>query len=188
MSTLLILFLEFFKTGLFAVGGGLATLPFLYDLADKYDWFNQAMLADMIAISESTPGPIGVNMATYAGYHAAGLIGGVVATIGLVAPSVVIVILVAKVLNKFKDSQLVIYIFSVLRPAVTGLIAVAGFEVFKISVLSVNRFEETRVFLDLINVKAIFLFGVLFYLMNKYKKHPIFYLLGGALIGVVFGL
>ena len=68
------LFWEFFKTGLFAIGGGMATLPFLYDMADKTGWFTRAQLADMIAVSESTPGPIGVNMATYVGFLTGGVL------------------------------------------------------------------------------------------------------------------
>ena len=74
--TYLILFLEFFKIGLFAVGGGLATLPFLSELAGKYPWFDESMLGNMIAVSQSTPGPIGINMATYAGFNAGGVLGG----------------------------------------------------------------------------------------------------------------
>ena len=93
------LFCEFFKTGLFAVGGGLATLPFLSDMADRTGWFTQAQLADMLAVSESTPGPVGVNMATYVGFETAGVLGAVVATLGLVTPSV-IVILIATVFAK----------------------------------------------------------------------------------------
>ena len=103
--TYVILFFEFFKIGLFAVGGGLATLPFLYELAGKYTWFDEAMLGNMIAVSQSTPGPIGINMATYAGFNAAGILGGILATVGLVTPSVIIIIIVAHVLNKFKESQ-----------------------------------------------------------------------------------
>ena len=96
---LLILFLEFFKIGLFSVGGGLATLPFLYDLADKYPWLSASQIPDMIAISESTPGPLGVNMATYAGFHCAGPLGSVIATAGLVTPSVIVIIIVYKFLD-----------------------------------------------------------------------------------------
>ena len=85
------LFYEFFKTGLFAIGGGLATLPFLSDMADRTGWFTQAQLADMLAVSESTPGPVGVNMATYVGFETGGILGAVVATLGLVAPSVIVI-------------------------------------------------------------------------------------------------
>ena len=100
------LFCEFFKIGLFAVGGGLATLPFLYDLASKYPWFDATMLPNMIAISESTPGPIGVNMATYAGFSATGIIGGIIATLGLVTPSIMIIMIIASFLNKFKENPM----------------------------------------------------------------------------------
>ena len=84
------LFFEFFRAGLFAVGGGLATLPFLYEISDKTGWFTHQQLADMVAISESTPGPIGVNMATYVGFTTGGLLGSVVATLGLIAPAAII--------------------------------------------------------------------------------------------------
>ena len=104
---LLILFLEFFKIGLFSVGGGLATLPFLYDLADKYPWLSASQIPDMIAISESTPGPLGVNMATYAGFHCAGPLGSVIATAGLVTPSVIVIIIVYKFLERFRYFTLV---------------------------------------------------------------------------------
>ena len=131
------LFYEFFKTGLFAVGGGLATLPFLNEICQKYDWFTEQMLADMIAISESTPGPIGINMATYAGYQAAGVLGSVVATCSLVAPSIIIIVLIARFLSKFNEHPLVKSAFSGLRPAVTGLIAAAAVSVMKMGVLMI---------------------------------------------------
>ena len=99
------LFWEFFKPGLFAVGGGLATLPFLYDMAGRTGWFTASQLADMLAVSESTPGPIGVNMATYVGFTSAGPLGAVVATVGLVTPSVIIILIVAAVLNAFRENR-----------------------------------------------------------------------------------
>ncbi|MBQ9915320.1 MAG: chromate transporter, partial [Clostridia bacterium] len=96
------LFYEFFKTGLFAIGGGLATLPFLRDIAVKTGWFTEALLADMIAISESTPGPIGVNMATYAGYLAGNIPGAIIATLGLVMPPLLIMLVIARMLDSFR--------------------------------------------------------------------------------------
>ena len=102
-----LLFIEFFKIGLFSVGGGLATIPFLYDLANKYTWFDHNMLTDMIAVAESTPGPIGVNMATFAGFHSAGILGGIIATLGLILPSIIVIIIIANFLNKFKESKAV---------------------------------------------------------------------------------
>ena len=101
------LFYEFFKIGLFAIGGGLATLPFLYDLCGRYSWITTDNIADMVAISQSTPGPLGINMATYAGYQGGGLLGGIIATIGLITPSIIIIIIIAHILNKFKESHYV---------------------------------------------------------------------------------
>ena len=122
------LFFEFFKVGLFAVGGGMATFPFLTDLADKTGWYTQQQLIDMIAIAESTPGPIGVNTATYVGFTTAGLPGALIASLGLITPSVIIILIIARVLARFKDSKLVQDVFYGLRPASTGLIAAAGFD------------------------------------------------------------
>lgn len=122
---LLRLFFEFFKTGLFAVGGGLATIPFLQDMGAATGWFTDADLTTMIAVSESTPGPIGINMATYVGFQTAGLPGSVIATLGIITPSIIVIILVARILSKFRQSRLVEAVFRGLRPASTALIAAA---------------------------------------------------------------
>ena len=98
------LFWNFFKTGLFSVGGGLATLPFLYEMSNNTHWFTHADIADMIAISECTPGAIGINMSTYAGYMTGGLFGGIFATIGLACPSVIIILLISRFLEKFRTN------------------------------------------------------------------------------------
>ena len=137
------LFYEFFKTGLFAVGGGMATIPFLYNMADATGWFTRNDVANMIAVGESTPGPIGVNMATYVGYVTGGNIGGlpfailgaVVATVGLVTPSIIVILIIASFLKSFRENRLVENAFYGLRPASTGLIAAAG-----ISVVMANLF------------------------------------------------
>ena len=129
-------FLEFFKIGLFAIGGGLATLPFLYDLTEKYEWFTAHDLSNMIAISESTPGPIGINCATYAGVKALGPLGGVMSTVGLVFPSLIIILLVAKAMDKFKDNKFVNYGFYGIRPAVAALIALAFVDVAKVTLFN----------------------------------------------------
>ena len=130
-----LLFFEFFKIGLFAIGGGLVTVPFLFDLAEHYPWFNASDLADMIAISESTPGPLGVNMATFAGFKAAGVSGALTATLGLVFPSVVIIMILSKLLKKFRDNPLVCSILAGIRPAVIALILFAGIEIAKLAVV-----------------------------------------------------
>lgn len=133
---LLRLFWEFFKIGLFAVGGGMATIPFLYDLSDRTGWFTHTQLADMIAISESTPGPIGVNMATYVGYEMDGILGSVFTTLGFVAPSIIIIIVVSVFLQRFRNNRYVESAFYGLRPASSGLIASAALSVTTVALLT----------------------------------------------------
>ena len=187
---LLRLFWEFFKTGLFAVGGGMATLPFLYDMAEKTGWFTAAQLADMIAVSESTPGPIGVNMATYVGFHSAGIPGAVIATLGLITPEIIIILIIARVLQKFRQNKTVDAAFYGLRPCSVGLIAAAGLLVVKVAMFCFDKYEQSGVFADLFNWKALILAAVLLILTRWVKPlkklHPIFFILGSALIGVVF--
>ena len=183
--TLLWLFLEFFKTGLFAIGGGMATLPFLYEMADKYPWFDTNMLSDMIAVSESTPGPVGINMATYAGYMADGVIGSLTATLSLVLPSIVIIIFVAKVLDKFNENKLVKGAFLGLKPLVAGLIAAASVEIFKIGVLNLELYSNTQKIVDIFNIKAILLFIITLIAIRKTKKHPIIFIVTGAVVGIL---
>ena len=183
--TLVTLFVEFFKTGLFAIGGGLATLPFLYDMADKYPWFDREMLVDMIAVAESTPGPIGINTATYAGYNAAGIAGGIVATFGLVLPSYIVIVIVAKFLSQFSQNPIVRSAFYGLRPAVTGMIAASGLSVVRTALLTdvlPSSFDGLLYFFDW---PAIILFIVLWVLYQKFKLHPIFYIAAAAVAGIV---
>lgn len=184
------LFWEFFKTGLFAVGGGMATLPFLYNMSEKTGWFTAAQLADMIAVSESTPGPIGVNMASFAGFNTAGVPGAVVATLGLVTPSVIIILIVAGILQAFRSNRYVDAAFYGLRPCSVGLIAAAGMLVVKISLFRFEAFAESGVFTDIFNFKAIILAAVLL-LLTRYIKatkkfHPIVFILTSAAVGVLF--
>ncbi len=181
------LFYEFFKTGLFAVGGGLATLPFLRDIATKYpEWFNESMLADMIAVSESTPGPIGVNMATFAGFSASGILGALVSTLGLITPSVIIMLIVARLLKSFRDNHYVNAAFYGLRPAVAGLIGAAGISVAQTALV---HLPYNGNLLDLIDIPSICIFLVVAILMRikKIKVHPIAYLAASAVIGIILG-
>lgn len=181
-----ILFYEFFKVGLFSIGGGLATLPFLYALADKYPWFTTKMVGDMIAISESTPGPIGINMATYAGFQNSGVLGAFIATVALVFPSVVIIIIISKFLTKFRESEYVNKLFSTIRPTVTGMIGAAGFGVIVQSLFNYSSYTQSGNIIDIFKYKEIILFGIMLFLTNRYKKHPIFYIASAAVIGIIF--
>ena len=190
MSLYLRLFWEFFKTGLFAVGGGMATLPFMYDISDKTGWFTHSMLADMVAVSESTPGPIGVNMATYVGFVTGGIPGAIVATVGLVTPSVIVILLIARVLKAFRENQYVDAGFYGLRPCSVGLIAAAGVLVVKLALFNTELYANTGAIADLFNVKALILAAVLLAATRCIKKlkglHPIVFILASAVIGIVF--
>lgn len=180
------LFFEFFKTGLFSVGGGLATLPFLTDMAEKTNWFTTSDLADMIAISQSTPGPIGVNMATSVGFKTGGLLGAIISTIGLITPSIIIIIIIAHFLKKFNENKIVQNAFFGLRPASTALIASACYSVVKISFFTISKYELTNKLIDLISLKAVILSIILFIAIKKFNKHPVVYLAASAIIGIIF--
>ncbi len=181
--------IEFFKTGLFAIGGGLATLPFLYNISDKFGWYTYADLANMIAISESTPGPVGVNTATYVGNTVGGILGSLVATFSLVLPSIIIIIIISGFLKKFKDSKLVKNVFYGLRPASTALIAAAGYSVIKLSLFYFETYESTHQILELFNIKAI-LFAVILLIITNIKKvkdlHPVVFIALSAVVGILF--
>ncbi len=178
------MFIEFFKVGLFAVGGGLATLPFLFELADKYNWFTAEELTNMIAVSESSPGPIGVNMATYVGYTSGGIWGGILTTIALVLPSIIVILIVSMVLEKFKENKYVKYLFYGLRASVAGLLFLSVMNVF-IQNFTIAGAEEIW---NMIDYKKIALFAVLVFMVFKLKKHPLLYISIGAVAGIIFNL
>ena len=193
MKLLLTLYFEFFKTGLFAVGGGMATLPFLYDMSTRTGWFTQAKLADMIAVSESTPGPIGVNMATYVGFETAGIPGAVIATMGFICPSIIIVLLIARVLKQFRSNKTVDAAFYGLRPCSIALIAAAGLLVARITFLNPEALQledKMAAFFGLFNWKAVVLAAVLLVATRGVKPlkkmHPIVFIAVSAAVGILF--
>ena len=183
MTELLRICFEFLKTGFFAVGGGLATLPFLTQMQQKYQWFTAEDLANMIAVSESTPGPMGVNMSTYVGFANQGILGALTATLSLVFPSLVVIMIIAKFLDKYQENSLVQSFFTITRPAVSGLIAAAGF-----SVLRIALFRSGDTLLGSIDWLSVALFAVLLALtqVKRLKKiHPIAFIAAGALVGII---
>ncbi len=197
LSLYLELFYEFFKTGLFAIGGGMATIPFLSDMSAKYpDWFTQTDLSNMIAVGESTPGPIGVNMATYVGYITGSdhgvigaVLGAVVATLGLITPSIIVILIISAILKSFKDNKYVNHAFYGLRPASTGLIASAGISVIASTLLNISGLAIQTFSL---NWKGLILAVVIWVFSNLIKKtkglHPIVFIGFSALIGIIFKL
>ena len=191
------LFFEFFKAGLFAIGGGLATIPFLTDMGARTGWFSAGELANMIAISESTPGPMGVNMATYVGFHTGslaggvvgGIAGGVIATLGLVCPSIIVILIIAGFLKKFRESRGVDAVFYGIRPASTALIAAALAEVCSIALLNLNAFSGGGGMAALFQWKGILLAVIVFLCLQAgplKKLHPIVFIGASAVAGAVF--
>ena len=182
MSNIITLIIEFFKTGLFAVGGGLATIPFLSEMGVKYGWFTTEMLSTMIAVSESTPGPIGINMATYVGYNVSGVLGGLLATLSLVSPSLIVICIIAKYYQQFKESKIVKMIFAGIKPAVVAFIGSACISLF-VSVL-LNKGNSGLAFF---NIKSIVLLAALLLASKKFKNvHPIAFIIASAIIGIIF--
>lgn len=177
-------FFSFFKIGLFAVGGGPATIPYLLELPATKGWFTMKELTNMIAISESTPGPLGINMATYAGFNTLGVMGGIISTLGLVFPSVVIIILIAKFLNNFSENRFVKAAFWGVRPAVTALIAMAVYNLCSVSLFTEGAGGEMVPAIKTI-ILAIIVFGLM-QVKSLKKMHPGLWLLFAAIVGVVF--
>ena len=165
------LFLEFFHIGLFSFGGGYATLPFLYHIADVQKWYTTKQLSDMIAVSSITPGPVGVNVATFAGYLTSGVSGALVATMSVILPSLIIVVIISKLLEQFKHNKYVQSVIYTLKPAGCGLLAAVGVDMF------VNN----------INLLGMFLLAGLFWASLTEKRDPLFYLAVSALVGLIAG-
>jgi len=178
----LILFWEFFQIGTFAVGGGLAAIPFLFSMADRYPWFTHEMLANMIAVSEVAPGPIGVKMSTYAGFSAAGIPGSIAATMGLIAPGVIMMLLVVRVLSAVNENKYIQNAFYGLRPAVTALIAWAALEIARFTILDFSQLPDRLS----MSVLPLSLLAALI-LASKYIKwvSPLMMISAAAVVGVV---
>lgn len=196
MITILTLCWQFFKTGLFSIGGGLATIPFLYEMSDLLGWFSHEDILNMLAISESTPGAIGINMATYCGYTVSGVAGAILATLSLCAPSIIIILIIARLLKNFRQNRFVDGAFTLLRPASTALIAAAGFNIllvvfFDVEEITLQVISAFGEYFTHVNWLAIALFAVFLILMNikpLKKVHPIFFIAAAAVLGIVFQL
>ena len=181
------LFFEFLKVGAFSFGGGLATIPFLNELADRTGWFSRETLINMLAVSESTPGPIGVNIATYVGYDLCGIFGGLIATLGLITPSVICILIIVRILDRFRDSAVVQQLFTGIRPAAVGLIACAAVEVLRSCLINPTAWAN-KLFTQLVDWPALILLSVLLFLSNKIKAHPVLFIAIGGVVGIIKGL
>ena len=178
--SLITIFTAFFKIGLFTIGGGLAAIPLLREELVKGGWVSSAEFIDMLAVSQSTPGPIGINMATYAGCKAASVAGSLAATAGMVAPSLIIIVIIARFMRDFADRPAVRSLLAGVRPAAIGLIAAAAWFVLANSVLQLNLFPQA----GWIELRAVLLFGALALVYWKTKAYPVYYIIAGGLIGI----
>ena len=182
---ILYLFAQFFKIGLFSVGGGYAIIPFLFEMADKSGgWLTRELIGNMLAVAQSLPGPIGANLSAYTGLHYAGIPGGYAAALGLAAPSIIIIMIVARTLRAFKENTLVKSLFAGLRPAAAGLLSAAAFSAIALSLWN----SAASVWYNYLRWKETLIFIVIFFLIFKFKKHPIIYIFAAGAVGVIFRL
>ena len=193
MILMIKLFFEFFKIGLFAVGGGAATIPFLSTLSETTGWFTKTDLANMIAVSESTPGAIGINMSSYVGFltgesQGLSILGCIVASLGLVMPSIIIILIISAFLERFRENLVVKNVFYGLRPASTGLIAAAAYEIIKVSIINLDAYFESKLLSSLFDIRSIIVFIALFFAIRKTKLHPVVFIAISAFIGVIIKL
>lgn len=172
---------EFLKIGVFAIGGGYAAIPFLFYLQEKYKWFSVDELTDMIAVSNLTPGPVGINMATYTGFKTAGFIGSAIATLSIVLVPFILTVIMTKLFTKFQCSTLVNSIFSGLRPAACALLASIGISLFFNTVI--DKSELSNFYID---YRQLILFCILILLLSFFKKNPLLTIVLGAFGGILF--
>ena len=180
MPTSILLFIEFFKTGLFTFGGGLASLPFLYNICHSYNWFSEIELTQLIALSNLTPGPIGLNMATFAGYQTEGILGAIIASFSLVLPMITITSQVFRLYKKFSKDRFVESILYFLRPTSAALIAYVGAKLFYDLILKHDILFKT------VDYRALFVFFILFIMTFKFPRNPIIYMSTAGIFGIVF--
>ncbi|MDR0761297.1 MAG: chromate transporter [Treponema sp.] len=174
----LVLFWEFFKMGLFSIGGGLATLPFLYKLAASYPWLAEETIPDIVAAAQFSPGAIGVNLSLFTGFRCAGVAGGLTAALGLITPSIIIIIIVARMFSSFKENRTVKAVFSGLRPAAAGLLAAVTCTLIRTSLFNAGLFRW----------REAVLFTLLFIAIYRFKKHPVLYIAAAGVTGIILGL
>ena len=182
--TYLYLFATFFRIGLFAIGGGLATVPFLFELADNSDWLTREMIGNMLAVVQASPGAIGANLSAYTGFHYAWVPGGYASALGLIVPSIIIITIISRMLQAFRENTIVNNLFLGFRPAAVGLLSAAGFGVITLSLWN----NAALNWHEFIRWKEALVFIVLFFLVFKFKKHPVVYIIVAGVAGVVLKL
>ncbi len=171
MNNILKLFLSFFKIGAFTFGGGYAMLPLIKkEIIEVHGWLTVKEFIDILAVVEMTPGPVAVNSATFLGYKVAGVLGSIAATVGVVLPSVIIILIIAHFLSKFRKSPYVDYAFRGIRPVVLGLVTAAALTVFRDAI---------------IDIKGLIIGAVIFCLVSFKNLHPIIAIVAAGIVGVI---
>lgn len=185
VAILLRLIWEFFVIGLFSYGGGLAVLVLLQERVSVLGWLTQAEFTDMIAISQSTPGPIAINLATFVGYFKGGIIGSILASVSVILPGVILSIIIGRFIKEFDEKPIVKAILKGLRAMVIGLIAAAILNIAKVSILDLEKYQMSQKILDLFDLKSILLFTIILVFDFKFKKHPVYYILPAGILGIL---
>ena len=185
MILLLKLFFSFFGIGITSIGGGLSIIPLLTNVMITNNWMSKGEIIDMIAISEMTPGPIGINMATFAGFKVAGVLGGLFATLGIVTPSIIIIVIIAHLYNKFKNSIYVKGVMVTIRPIVTGMIMAVCVSIAITSLFNIELYAITSKLFDLFNFSSIIIAIVVFIAGYKFKVHPVILVVVSAVVGII---
>lgn len=180
------LFCTFFYIGLFTIGGGQVAITLMQQALVDKGLITPEKFFNMVAISESTPGPIGINMATYIGCEMYGVWGGVITTLGTVLPSLICIMLIAAFFGRIQDKPLVKAAFTGIRPVVAGLIGVAAWNVFKLSMLNFTEFYQTGIWYTLFSLPTVIFYCIAVFLLFKIKLHPIILMILGAIFGIIF--
>lgn len=180
------LYISFFKIGLFSIGGGYAAIPLIQrEIVDFHKWIDLATFTDIITISQMTPGPIAINSSTFVGIQVAGLPGAIIATLGCITPSIIIVLFLAHIYVKYKNLDIMNNILYALRPAVVSLIGVAGLSIIYLALFNQKKIDYTNLSSLNLNYKALIIFPICLILLRKFKLNPIYIMLGCGILGIL---
>jgi len=192
--SLILLYLEFFKIGIFAVGGGLATLPFLFLMTQdrcsfirQTGWLSEKQIGNFLAIAQCSPGAIGVNVAAQTGFQYGGVPGGILAALGLISPAVIVIAVISRALLSFKKNKIAASVFSGLRPAAAGLLCAAGWGVWRLTLYNGNGSLAGGAWYEYIRWREGLVCAVIFLLIVKFRGHPVIYIALGAAAGILLG-
>lgn len=185
VHNVILLAIEYFKIGCVSIGGGLTVVPFLYYFVEKYHWYSANDITQMLAVSNLTPGPIGINMATFVGLKVGGILGATLTTIAFMIPSFVIMYFVAKFLKNNNNNPCMCCVLESLRPAAVALISIVGFKILNATVLNFDKFSASQNITDLISIKAVVLLVLFLCAGIKLRKQPMWLIVIAIVVGIL---